>query len=224
MEAVTDEGLLMMTTHSYNFTNRKDIGVYKRDVTPAQTGIIPETFRQMEGVLRSLHPTHSVAAWGKDAQKYIAGHEKHEALGEGTPFYRFARTGGKILMIGCDLEACTLVHEAEWEAQVPYLDIKYDPEWGREAFYYDDKGEIIKVYYKNIPGCSHGFVKCQPELIDAGCLIKISLNKEISYLANSGCLMNYLLNGLSEDPYLLLNSDSADCYQCTKAFKRRHNH
>ena len=223
MEAVTEDGLLLMTTHSYNFSNRKDISVYDKDETPAQTGIIPETFRQMDGVLRSLHPTHSVAAWGKDAQEYIDGHEKLEALGEGTPLYRFARTGGKILMIGCDLEACTMVHEAEWEARVPYLEINYDAEWGREALYYDDKGEIIRVNYKNIPGCSHGFVKCQPGLIDAGCLHKISLNKEISYLANANCLLDYLVKGLIEDPYLLLERESADCYQCTEAFKRRDN-
>jgi len=223
MEAVTGDGLLMMTTHSYNFINRKDIGPYNKDESPAQTGIIPETFRQMDGVLRSLHPTHSIAAWGKDAQKYILGHEKFEALGPGTPYYRYARTCGKILMIGCDLEACTMVHEAEWEARVPYLDINYDGEWGREALYYDDKGELIRVNYKNIPGCSHGFVKSQPGLIDAGCLDKISLNKESSYLANATCLLNYLVKELIEDPYFLLERESGGCYQCTEAFKRRHN-
>ena len=131
MEIVTDRGLIMMTTHSFNFINRKAIGAYNKDETPSQTGIIPETFRQMGGVLRSLHPTHSVAAFGRDAQEYIFGHEKLEALGEDTPLYKFSRTDGKILMIGCDLEACTMVHEAEWEARVPYLEINYDPEWGR---------------------------------------------------------------------------------------------
>ena len=223
MDVVTDRGLLMMTTHSYNFINRKDISAYNKDETQSQTGIIPETFRQMDGVLRSLHPTHSIAAWGKDAQKYILGHEKFEALGEGTTLFRFARTGGKILMIGCDLEACTMVHEAEWEAQVPYLDINYDPDWGREALYYDDEGELIRVHYENIPGCSHGFVKSQPGLIDTGCLEEISLNQEVSYLANANCLLNYLVNRLIEEPYFLLERERANCYQCTEAFKRRDN-
>ena len=223
MEAVTNDGLLMMTTHSYNFINRQEFGPYNKDVSPVQTGIIPETFRQMNGVLRSLHPTHSVAAWGKDAQEFIAGHEKLEAAGEGTPYYRFARAGGKILMIGCDLEACTMVHEAEWEAQVPYLDIHFDAEWGREALYYDDNGELVRVDYKHIPGCSHGFVICQPGLIDAGCLNKISLNKETSYLADAACLLNYLVKKLREDPYKLLVRENSDCYQCMEAFKRLDN-
>jgi len=223
MEAVTDKGLLMMVTHSYNFINRKELGPYNKDVSPVQIGIIPETFRQMDGVLRSLHPTHSVAAWGKDALEFITGHEKLEAAGEGTPYYRFARADGKILMIGCDLEACTMVHEAEWEAQVPYLDIHFDPKWGRAALYYDDKAELIRIDYKNIPGCSHGFVKCQPGLTDSGCLNKISLNKETSYLADAACLLNYLVKRLCEDPYILLERESTDCYQCMEAIKRRNN-
>ena len=114
-----------------------------------------------------------------------------------------------------------MVHEAEWAAKVPYLDINYDAEWGREASYINEGGELVSVYFENIPGCSHGFVKCQPELMDAGCLERISLNREISYLANANCLLNYLVKRLKEDPYFLLKRENVDCYQCTEAFKRR---
>jgi aminoglycoside 3-N-acetyltransferase len=44
--------------------------------TPSWTGIIPETFRKRPEAVRSLHPTHSVAAIGKKAREITANHEK----------------------------------------------------------------------------------------------------------------------------------------------------
>src|SRR5437867_1927973 len=35
--------------------------------TPSQVGLLTEVFRRLPGVVRSLHPTHPVAAWGKHA-------------------------------------------------------------------------------------------------------------------------------------------------------------
>ena len=160
MEVVTDRGLLMMTTHSYNFINRKDIGAYNKDETPVSNRNNPRDFQADGWRADGLSiPLILLLPGEKMHRNLLSVMKNYEALGEGTPLFRFARTGGKILMIGCDLEACTMVHEAEWEAQVPYLDINYDPDWGREALYYDDKGELIRVHYENIPGCSHGFVK-----------------------------------------------------------------
>ena len=42
--------------------------------TPSRMGLLSELFRRSSGVLRSVHPTHPVAAWGHDAAAMIAGH------------------------------------------------------------------------------------------------------------------------------------------------------
>ena len=44
--------------------------------TPCWTGLIPDSARRWQGALRSLHPTHSVAALGAEAGHYTAGHEE----------------------------------------------------------------------------------------------------------------------------------------------------
>lgn len=89
--------------------------------TPGWTGLISEVFRARPDVIRSLHPTHSVAAWGADADALIEGHEfATTPCGWETPFGRLIRRGGKVLFLGADLESCTLFHSFEEFADVPY--------------------------------------------------------------------------------------------------------
>ena len=65
--------------------------------TPSKMGIVSEVFRRKKGVLRSLHPTHPVLAYGKDAAWITEGHEKCICpCGAGTPFEKLKTLDGKI--------------------------------------------------------------------------------------------------------------------------------
>lgn len=77
-------------------------------------GLLPTTFWQMDGVMRSLHPTHSVCAYGKYAREITAGHEQDETpVGPNSPFMRLLSYGGKLLFLGDILHACTFMHGVE---------------------------------------------------------------------------------------------------------------
>lgn len=83
--------------------------------TPSRMGALSEYFRSAEGTFRSLHPTDSVCAKGKDAAWFTQGHEKllhpYEA---GSPFRKLCDRKGKILMLGTTLNgACTNLHTLE---------------------------------------------------------------------------------------------------------------
>ena len=55
--------------------------------TPSEMGMVTELFRRMPGVVRSLHPTHSVCALGPLAKQLTAGHHAVPTrTGKGTPF------------------------------------------------------------------------------------------------------------------------------------------
>ena len=89
IEALTDalgaEGTLLFPAFTYREVNES--GCYDHNNTPVCVGTIPETFRKMEGVVRSLHPTHSVAARGKYAVEMTKDHEKSDTpMGEGSPY------------------------------------------------------------------------------------------------------------------------------------------
>ena len=112
-ETVGEEGLLVLPTHSWAYIN--DLNpTFSVERSPSCVGKLPEIFRHRPGVVRSLHPTHSVAAWGRDAAEYCAGHECFDTpCAWDSPWGRLAQRKGKILMLGCSLARKTFVHGVE---------------------------------------------------------------------------------------------------------------
>jgi len=66
---------------------------------PTYTGIVNELFRRSPGVLRSLHPRHSVCAEGPLAAQLLAGHEAcRYADGPGSPLDRLRQMDGALIL------------------------------------------------------------------------------------------------------------------------------
>lgn len=107
------DGLLVMPTHTWDTVNDQD-PVFDPASTPSCTGILGSLLLRREGTVRSLHPTHSVAAWGRDAKSFVDG----EHLAE-TPCPRdgcmgkLLDRGGLVLFIGCPLSKNTFLHGVE---------------------------------------------------------------------------------------------------------------
>jgi aminoglycoside 3-N-acetyltransferase len=77
-------------------------------------GLITELFRRSPGVVRSTHPTHSVAAWGAAARTLIEGHHRAKTpCGEHTPYSRLLDCCGKILFLGTGISVMTFFHAVE---------------------------------------------------------------------------------------------------------------
>jgi aminoglycoside 3-N-acetyltransferase len=88
--------------------------VWDQGRTPAKTGYLPEFFRRTPGVIRSLHPTHSVAGWGKRAEELLANHlQAKTPCGTGSPYLRLLDCGGKVLHLGSTIHATTFAHGVE---------------------------------------------------------------------------------------------------------------
>jgi len=85
------------------------------DKTPTTVGLLNELFRRKKGVLRSLHPTHSIAAYGPKAAELTETHHLSETtFGENTPFATMDSHKTKILGIGVYYyRNLTHVHVAE---------------------------------------------------------------------------------------------------------------
>lgn len=79
--------------------------------TRSAMGDLAEAFRQSPGVLRSLHPTHSVCARGPAAAWLVSGHESSPyPFGRGTPFFKACSMDALIVTIGVDLNSVTSFH------------------------------------------------------------------------------------------------------------------
>ena len=82
--------------------------------TPSQVGLLTELFRRSPSVLRSVHPTHPVAAWGMHAAEMLAIHHlARTPCGDGTPFARLLERDGRILLLGAGVESMTFFHYIE---------------------------------------------------------------------------------------------------------------
>jgi aminoglycoside 3-N-acetyltransferase len=90
--------------------------------TPCWTGRIPETFRQRANAVRSLHPTHSVAAIGADAQALTADHiDSLTPCDPHSPYAKLAQIdSGCILLIGVNHQSNTTMHHVEELVGVGY--------------------------------------------------------------------------------------------------------
>lgn len=114
------DGLLLFPTHSWAETNLVD-NIYNPRTEPSCVGILTNLFLQREGVARSLHPTHSVAALGREAETFIAGDELCE-----TPCPRNGCWGrlydyqAQVLFIGCGLNRNTFIHSVEEWLHIPH--------------------------------------------------------------------------------------------------------
>jgi aminoglycoside N3'-acetyltransferase len=100
--------------------------VFDARETVSMSGLITEVFRRTPGVVRSIHPTHSVAAWGSRADAIIAGHEQAETpCGRFTPYGRLLEHEGKILLAGAHPNTMTFCYfvaeELEPRLTVPVL-------------------------------------------------------------------------------------------------------
>jgi aminoglycoside 3-N-acetyltransferase len=82
--------------------------------TMSMMGLVTEMFRRREGTLRSLHPTHPVLAYGKDAAWLVADHEHClYPCGAGSPFEKLRRLGGKLLFFDVSFQSITFFHHVE---------------------------------------------------------------------------------------------------------------
>ena len=93
---------------------------YDPALTPTRgMGKISETFRKQKGVVRSMHPQDSFAAFGKHAQFITADHVLETALGRGSPLQKIYDLDGWILLLGVGHGNNTSLHLAENRAEFP---------------------------------------------------------------------------------------------------------
>ena len=122
------EGLLLVPTHTWDEVTQDNPYYDVRSAVP-NIGLIPRTAAFRKTGVRSLHPTHSMWAYGADAAAYVQGEEN--ALSPTPKDYcwdKVADRKGKILLIGVGNDKNTFIHSIEERLQLPdrISDCPYD--------------------------------------------------------------------------------------------------
>jgi aminoglycoside 3-N-acetyltransferase len=103
------------TAEQYNLDYYRHHPLFDVRRTPSQMGLVSELFRRRRGVMRSLHPTHSICALGPLADQLTRSHYLSPAAqGELSPFGVMARHKTAILGVGTEYyRTLTQVHAIE---------------------------------------------------------------------------------------------------------------
>ncbi len=123
-EVIGEEGTLLFPAFTFSTSYYDNYFSYKN--TPSCVGKISETFRNLDGVVRSFHPTHSVSASGKYAIEITKDHYLDDTpVGANSPLRKLPKYNGKILILGCTFAANTFMHGMEELAEVFYVSRGY---------------------------------------------------------------------------------------------------
>ncbi|HSI75734.1 MAG TPA: AAC(3) family N-acetyltransferase [Lunatimonas sp.] len=166
-KAVTDaflgilgnEGTLLMPALSYSSVTKEN-PIFDWEDTPSCVGGLSEYFRTRTGAIRSIHPTHSVCALGKEAGYFIESHfSDRTPVGANSPFFKLMQAKGKVLFLGCGLKPNTSMHGVEELVKPPYL-------FGEEREYtlHISSDERIKKTYT--PHGFAGYIQRYDRLLD----------------------------------------------------------
>jgi aminoglycoside 3-N-acetyltransferase len=121
LRALGQRGTLLMPALSYASTGAHN-PVFDVRATPSCVGALTEYFRCRAGVTRSVHPTHSVSAFGPLADDLLGAHQRDTTpCGPHSPFSKLRAAGGQILFLGCGMRTNTSMHAIEEHILPPYL-------------------------------------------------------------------------------------------------------
>jgi aminoglycoside 3-N-acetyltransferase len=184
------------------------------DETPSRMGAISEYVRTRPGALRSLEPTHPVAALGPGAAFLVEDHVNAEGPCDAKgPLYRLTLVGsrhapadafpadarGYVLLLGVDFRNCTLLHTAEEIARVSFID--FDTRYrlrGRTQ-----RGAYALSIYCHSAPLRANFPAIEPVLLERGLITIGRIGSAPCRLARARDILDVALERLAADPYFL---------------------
>jgi len=199
MDVVGPKGLVSFPTHTWGTVNARQ-PVFHEELSPSTVGLVSETFRKRPDAVRSLHPTHSVAAAGYHTLEFTAGHELDDTpCGPHSPYRRLVEWKGKVVMLGINLECMTLLHAFEEMAEAPWT---FSP--GRQLLYTVRRdGTIIKVPSRRhswMPEVERDFPGLEPGLLRVNAMRIGQIGAASVRVVDAWKSSEHLVPALKKDP------------------------
>ncbi|KWX80122.1 AAC(3) family N-acetyltransferase [Paenibacillus jilunlii] len=201
-------GLLVLPTHTWSYIHA-DNPRFSVQQSPSCVGILPELFRKRPGVIRSWHPTHSVAALGKDAAEFTSGDEQWDTpCARGSVYGKLLDRKADILLLGVDLRRNTFIHGIE-----EWLDIPGRMTDSHEQLYtVTPGGEVVSVPSRRHCGLSWSqhFWKVEQALETGGALRRASFGDAPVMICGTVQMTDILSRMLIADPELFSDNEPLD--------------
>ncbi|MGN0438273.1 MAG: AAC(3) family N-acetyltransferase [Lachnospiraceae bacterium] len=113
------EGLFIVPTHTWDNVDREH-PFYDVKTTKPCIGTLATVAAFRKDGVRSLHPTHSVAVFGKNGSEFVKGEENSATPAPvGGCLSRLYEENGKILLVGVGHERNTYLHAVDERLNIP---------------------------------------------------------------------------------------------------------
>lgn len=202
---IGDRAALALPTHTWSYPDASGVApVFDYKSTPSVVGTITNHYWRQPGVVRSQHPSHSIACSGPGAEELIRDHELRETpCGAGTPYLKIAEGNASVLMFGATMESYTLYHTAEDSAEVPYL---YMPQQFTLRSRTAD-GEIKEIsMWRQDMGVPRRFAATTDWLVDQGLVIRRKLGLgDLLFIPSARALHETAVATMRRDPMFLVD-------------------
>lgn len=167
-------GTLVMPAMSWRIVTPKN-PVFDEINTPSHVGVIPELFRTRYASARSLHPTHSVAAFGSLAAALTGTHHVGTTpCAANSPYGLMRGHPAWLLMVDCGFERCTAIHLPE-ELAAPDLYLELE-EHAETYELHDRHGGLHVMRLRRHRRLNRCFEKFEPRMEESGRLTRAQLD------------------------------------------------
>ena len=195
LAVVTPTGTVLMPTFGNSDT------VFDPRKSETNLGMIVQTFWRRKNALRSRHPVASVAAIGNNAKYFVEDHENAAtAHGKGTPYMKLVEQGGKVLLLGVDLDRMTLLHSIETMAKLPYLR-------PITKSFINTNGKTSTKTWPYFPGPHRDFIGLQSWLQSKGLVKETVIGTCHAKLFDAAALFDTLQERLRNEPDLFISDN-----------------
>lgn len=211
-EIIGSSGSIIFPVFTYCF--KKTFGFYETfnpKNSKSKVGLLSETFRLSEGVIRTSSPTHSFALWGKVTEEIKEDNDPDSPLGKGSVLDWLTKNENSfILMLGTDFSSLTYGHYLEITAKVPWYN--YSP-WDYLNVLPFGVSTTGEQKLKEIPGCAKSFVNLEKYLLNHNLIVKHSYNGLYSYFISVKSLYSHGVTYFKENFESLLCTKGT-CQAC----------
>ncbi|WRS29306.1 AAC(3) family N-acetyltransferase [Actinomycetaceae bacterium MB13-C1-2] len=203
-----DPGLLVLPTHTW-MSVHQDGDVFDVETSPSCVGVLPDIFRGRNDVIRSWHPTHSVAVRGADAEEFTDGEQLARTPCPKDGVYgRLLDREAYIAFLGCPMTKNTYVHGVEEWARVPNRIASEATQLSVRT----PEGEIIDapqfMHKAPIDDVSSNYGKLQEPLSRFGLLHQGRFGDATVLVTTARGVFDLTAHLLAQDPDLFLTSEA----------------
>lgn len=171
-------------------------------------GVVADTFWRLPGVARSEHG-FALAAIGPEAQRIVSGPLPLPPHSPESPVARVRDLGGKVLLIGVDHDADTMIHVAELLANVPYRVPKH--------ITVQKDGRPTRIEYLENDHCCQRFNLANDWLRARGLQSEGRIGHAHARLMRARDITDVVVEQLGRDPLVFLHPPNAGCEECDDA-------